>query len=339
MKRPLRLGLVGLNFGKHICDELTSKPHPGVKLTKVCDLDTDKMNAMAAKYGVGASPSLDALLADPEIDVIGLYVGPNGRAGLIRQIIRAGKDVMTTKPFETDTAAALAVLQEARTLGRVVHLNSPNPRPIGEAAIIKEWVDAGAIGRPTLAHASVWVNYGQTPADGSWYDDPKRCPLAPMFRLGIYPLNVLLSTFREPVSVQVMYSRVQTLRPTPDNSSMTIRFRDGAIVNLIASFVVGGPDHYKNTLTIGGTKGVIYYATGPKPREGEPPTQVVLSTDAGVQMRTPQTHAGAYDWDFFVSRVLGEEKADVTTPQEIVAAIRIVNAMSEAEQTGQTVEL
>jgi len=136
-----------------------------------------------------------------------------------------------------------------------------------------------------------------------------------------------------------MYSRVQTLRPTPDNSSMTIRFRDGAIVNLIASFVVGGPDHYKNTLTIGGTKGVIYYATGPKPREGEPPTQVVLSTDAGVQMRTPQTHAGAYDWDFFVSRVLGEEKADVTTPQEIVAAIRIVNAMSEAEQTGQTVEL
>lgn len=339
MKRPLRLGLVGLNFGKHICDELTTKPGLGVKLSKVCDLDTAKMNAAAAKYGVGVSPSLDALLADPDIDVIGLYTGPNGRAGLIRQIIRAGKDVMTTKPFETDAAAALTVLKEALALRRVVHMNSPNPRPIGEAAIVKEWIDAGNIGRPTLAHASVWVNYGPTPADGSWYDDPVRCPVAPMFRLGIYPLNVLLSVFHDPVSVQVMHSRVETKRPTPDNSSMTIRFRDGSIVNLLASFVVGGPDHYKNTLTIGGTKGVIYYATGPKPPQGEPSAPVVLSTDDGVQARTPQTHAGAYDWDFFVSRVLGEVAADVIAPEDVVAAIRVVNAMSEAERTGKTVEL
>jgi predicted dehydrogenase len=339
MKRPLNLGLVGLNFGKHICDELTTKPDLGVRLAKVCDLDAPKAAAAALKYGVSTSPSLDTLLADPEIDVIGLYTGPNGRAGLIRQIIRAGKDVMTTKPFETDAEAALAVLKEARALGRVVHMNSPNPCPIGEAAVIKEWVDAGAIGRPTMAHASVWVYYGPSEPDGSWYDDPKRCPLAPMFRLGIYPLNVLLGIFRDPVSVQVMHSRVETLKPTPDNSSMTIRFRDGAIVNLLASFVVGGPDCYKNSLTLCGTKGVIYYATGPKPRAGEPQATVTLSSDGGVETRTVESRAGQYDWKFFVQRVLGEIPSDVTTPEEVVSAIRVVNAMSAAELTGQTVLL
>lgn len=336
---PLRLGLVGLNFGRNICRELTQKPDLPVRLSKVCDLDVAKAQAAAAEFGVGTAPNLEALLADREIDVIGLFTGPNGRAGLIRQSIRAGKDVMTTKPFEIDPAAALAVLQEARTLGRVVHLNSPNPRPIGEAAILSEWIAAGAIGRPTLAHASVWVYYGATPADGSWYDDPKRCPLAPMFRLGIYPLNVLLTVFRDPVSVHVMHTRVETQRPTPDNCSMTIRFRDGAIVNLLASFVVGGPDCYKNSLTIGGTKGVIYYHTGPKARPGEPGVPVVLSNADGVCTRVPVGHAGEYDWEFFAQRVRGEAKADVTSPADIVAALRVVNAMSEAEQTGAAVSL
>jgi hypothetical protein len=39
MKQPLRLGLVGLNFGRHICDELTTKPGLGVTLAKVCGGD------------------------------------------------------------------------------------------------------------------------------------------------------------------------------------------------------------------------------------------------------------------------------------------------------------
>jgi predicted dehydrogenase len=120
---------------------------------------------------------------------------------------------------------------------------------------------------------------------------------------------------------------------------MTIRFRDGAIVNLLASFVVGGPDCYKNSLTLCGTKGVIYYATGPKPHAGEPQDTVTLSSDNGVQIRTIQSHAGQYDWKFFAQRVLGEVTSDVTTPEEVVSAIRVVNAMSTAELSGQTILL
>jgi predicted dehydrogenase len=334
------LGLVGLNFGQHICQELTSQPDLPVKLVRVCDLDAAKAQAMSEKFGVATAPSLDALLADPEVDAIGLYVGPNGRADFIRRIIRAGKDVMTTKPFEIDPQAALDVLYEAKALGRVVHINSPNPRPFGEIAIIKEWLDAGAIGRPTLAQSSVWCYYGPTPADGSWYDDPLRCPLAPIFRLGIYPLNGLLTLFGEPESVQVMHSRVETQRPTPDNASATIRFADGAIVNLLASFVVGGPDFYKNSITLCGTKGVIYYQTGAKPQPGAQEANLILSTDAGVEQRTVTTHAGQYDWEFFAQRVRGAApEGETTTPEQVAAAIRVMQAISKAEQTGQTVRV
>jgi predicted dehydrogenase len=334
---PVRLGLVGLNFGRNVCRELATTPGLPVRLAGVCDLDAAKAAQVGAEFGVAAYPNLDALLADPAIDAIGLFTGPNGRAALLDTIIRAGKDVMTTKPFEIDAAAGLAVLEEARALGRVIHLNSPNPQPYGEMAIISEWVAAGRIGRVTLAQSSVWCYYGATPADGSWYDDLLRCPVAPLFRLGIYPLNGLLTLFDKPTTVQVTYSRVETGRPTPDNASATIAFAGGGIVNLLASFVVGGKDHYKNSLTLCGTKGVIYYQVGPRPRDGAWEGNLQLATNDGIETRTVTAHAGEYDWNFFAQRVRGEVARDATTPAQIIAAIRVMAAISRAEQSGETV--
>jgi len=339
MQEKIRLGLVGLNFGHHVAGMIMADPSLPVKMTKVCDLDQEKAARAAKEFGVGFSPSLDALMADPEIDAIGLFSGPNGRAELVRKIIRAGKHVMTTKPFENNPQAALDVLHEARKLGKVVHLNSPNARPIGEAAVIREWIDAGLIGRPTIAQAHVWTYYGVSPADPtSWYDDPRRCPVAPIFRLGIYPLNVLLGVFGQATTVQVMHSRVETLKPTPDNASMNIGFENGGIANIVGSFVVGGPDKYTNTLTIGGTKGVIYYRVGPSPHGGGP-AEIILSTDEQV-LRKKLTHGtGMYDWEFFAQRIRGEVAQDVTTPEQVAQAVAVIQAMSQAEQTGQVAKV
>jgi len=337
--QPVSIGLVGLNFGRHICEELTSPSNAFARLARVCDVDQEKACAVAEQFHVPAAPSLEALLVDPDIEAIGLFTGPNGRAELIRRIIRAGKDVMTTKPFEVDPTAALAVLQEAKALGRVIHLNSPNPRPYGEMAVIDAWLSAGVIGHPTLAQSSVWCYYGPTAADGSWYDDPLRCPVAPIFRLGIYPLNGLLTIFSDPVSIQVTHTRVETQRITPDNAAATIRFADGAIVNLLASFVVGGNDYYKNSLTLCGTKGVIYYQVGPRPREGSWTSNLQLATEDGIEERTVTCHAGEYDWEFFAHRVRKEVAEDQTTPAQIVSAIRIMQAMSRAESSGETVRI
>ena len=337
---PIRLGLVGLNFGRTIVSELLANPQLPVRLTKICDLEMSKAQALSAETGVPVSASLDDLLADPEIDAIGLFSGPNGRAELVRKIIRAGKDVMTTKPFEIDAQQALDVLYEARELGRVVHLNSPNARPYGEMAYISEWIQSGAIGTPTVAQANVWNYYGPTPASPeSWYDDPLRCPVAPIFRLGIYPLNSLLQIFGEPETVQVTKYRVLTQRRTPDNASLTIGFQDGGIANIIGSLVVGGPDKYKNGMTIGGTKGVIYYMVGPRDRHGFSFPQLILSTEDRLETQALTTATGAYDWEFFAQRVRGEVAQDVTTPEDIARAVRIIEAMSAAEMSGATVQV
>ncbi len=156
---PVRMGVVGLRFGASVCEGLVQQTQAPVTIVGVTDLDREKAQRVSETCGLPVMDSLEAMLADPNIEAIALYTPPAGRARLIRQIVAAGKDVMTTKPFEVDPAEALAVLREAKQAGRVVHLNSPNMRPFGEMAPIHEWVQAGRLGRLTLAQANTWVNY------------------------------------------------------------------------------------------------------------------------------------------------------------------------------------
>src|SRR5262249_4882665 len=151
--------------------------------------------------GVRTYESLDEILADPVIPAVGLYTGPSRRADLLRKIIRAGKHVMTTKPFELDPHAALEVMQEARSRGCIVHLNSPAPVMPLDVSQIKQWQTEFRLGEPVACRADVWAGYREK-ADGSWCDDPELCPVAPIFRLGIYLINDLLEIFGPADEVQ-----------------------------------------------------------------------------------------------------------------------------------------
>ena len=110
MITKINVGMVGLNWGVKIIDEhlIDGPASPYFKLAAVCQRNREKCDAMAAKYGAKAYYSIPDLLADPDIPVICLMTGPVGRAEQIRQIVEAGKHVMTTKPIEVDPDAALA---------------------------------------------------------------------------------------------------------------------------------------------------------------------------------------------------------------------------------------
>ncbi|MEI8197549.1 MAG: Gfo/Idh/MocA family oxidoreductase, partial [Phycisphaerae bacterium] len=251
--------VVGLHFGRYML-ESNMIEGPGAaffKVTGVCDLNAALTAEVAQKYGVRAYTSLDEVLADPDVPAVALFVGPAGRAKLVEKVIRAGKDVMTTKPFELDPEAGLAVLHLAKNLGRIVHLNSPNPLLPADLSQMNQWQAEYKLGRPIAAHFQVWCSYREK-ADNSWYDDWERCPVAPVFRLGIYALNDIVYFLGEPESVQVTHSRIFTGRPTPDNGLLSIRFKNGALASVFASFCIGGDFPYANTMTLNFAKGSVF---------------------------------------------------------------------------------
>jgi len=338
----IAIAMVGLNWGDTIIrEQILDGPASGYfRLAAVCSQEKDRVDACARAYGVRGYCSLDELLADAEIPAVCLMTGPFGRAALIRKLIEAGKHVMTTKPLEVDPEAALEVLGLAKSLGRVVHLNSPTPLPSADLARILQWRKDLNLGRPVAARADIWSNYRET-SDGSWYDDPEKCPVAPIFRLGIYLINDLVRLIGKPVAVSAMSSRLLTGRPTPDNAQISLLFDNGAIANIFSSFCVNDAQWWLSSLTLNHENGTVYRNVGPA-LNGSPRTHPELSVVVNHE-GAPQTLRAVaegstedYQWETFHRAILGRPLEGEITPELTVCALRVIRAMAVAAKSGKT---
>jgi len=339
---PLPIAIVGLGFGRLIVQNL-QKPELRhlFRVTAVSDLDTDKATEVAAEIGVKAL-TLEELLADPAYPIIGLFSGPAGRAELVRRCIRAGKDVMTTKPFERSSAAAKEVLAEAAQLGRIVHLNSPGPSLPADLACIREWQVRHDLGRPLAGDFSSWAHYSEK-ADGRWLDDPALCPVAPIFRLGIYMINDAIELFGAPEEVLVMSSRLFTGRPTPDHAQLGIRFQNGALCHMFASFCIRDGDWYRDSLTLNFERGTIYRNAGAAGKEGAAATLSLIVEKDNKPFLAEKTRislsSGHYQWENFHQAVLSRQLPPPEMPEKVAAGLRVIEAMADAEKLGRPVKV
>lgn len=329
----IKMCLVGLNFGSQMIEnELKMGNHELIELSAVCDMDFEKAEKWARKLGCKAYVSIDEVMKDEQIEAVGLFTGPNGRADLIDQIISGGKDVMTTKPFEVSAKKAEAVLKKAKKLGRVVYMNSPSPLPQEDIQCILDWMDVYQLGRPIGFRASVWCTYREQ-ADGSWYDDAARCPVAPVFRLGIYLINDVIPIFGEVEEFHALESRIFTGRPTADNGQLSMRFKNGALGNIYASFCINDGQHYRNTLELNFENGTIYCNAGPYLHESENKCKMELSamTPDGqiVQRKEFLKKRTGYQWDTFFRAVRGEPVEHTVRPEQIVHGVQVLEAMMD----------
>jgi predicted dehydrogenase len=342
--KPLPIAIVGLNFGQHIVNQLLEQRNRAhFCIVAVCDLDKEKAMAMADRLKAKVYTELDSLLTNPDIPVIGLFTGPNGRAELVRRIIRAGKDVMTTKPFEMDPEKAAAILREAVRRRRVVHLNSPAPNLSPDLQQITRWREQFDLGRPIAARGEVWASYREK-RDGSWYDDPVRCPVAPIFRLGIYLINDLIDLFGPAEEVQVTQSRLFTKRPTPDNAQLGILFKSGALANVYASFCVDDAHPFRNSLTLNFERGTIYRNVGPPsiPEKDWAELTLISKRKSGTPFILRKAIfglSGVYQWQAFRRAVDQREAPSAAFRRRVVEGVRILATMTRAAQSSSTLKV
>jgi len=341
MDKRINIAIVGLNFGRHIIKELSEGCNPArFRLAAICDINQEKVETEAARLGVRAYYTLDELLKDESIQAVGLYTGPVNRSALLRQIIRAGKDVMTTKPFELDADAAREVLEEAERLGRVIHLNSPSPLPSADLQVVAEWREKHTLGRPVGCRIECWANYKEE-ADGTWYDDPQLCPAPPLYRLGIYLMNDLIWLLGTPEKVSLLQSRIRTGRPTADNAQMGVLFAGGAIANVFASFCVRDGQLYRNAYVMNYENGTIYRNIGPEADKSMETVKLIAHGGDVLETAHTQEHSGAYQWGNFYRAVNGENIFGDNAAEKrkayidrIVNGVKVMDAMKRAQEGG-----
>lgn len=341
--KKIKIALVGLNFGQSILEKtlLQGIASPYFDVIAICDKDEERLRTCGDKHNLTTYNDLEDLLQLQELQAVCLYTGPNGRAKIIDQIFAAGKDVMTTKPFESDSKEAERIFEKAEEMGRTLYLNSPCSIAAKDIATIKAWQEEYNLGRLVAGRWEGWYKAVQYP-DGSWYDDPVLCPAAPLFRIGVYGLNDIVQLFGTPKRVQVMQSKILSQKPTPDLAQMGIEFMDGAMVSMLAGWCMD-PERGLSGISLNFENGTIIRNMDWSQYHGElkdtgAVTLKLYTAESGFGSSVIEKTFGAeesshnYPWKEFYQKLSGELPEDtvLTKPKVVINAIKIIEAMKQA---------
>lgn len=260
--KPLKVGIIGV--GNVLAQYLEKAGlHDEFEVVAVADLNLDSARAEAARYGIAKACDTDALLADPDIDVVVNFTPPAFHAELSLKALAAGKHVFTEKPFATNLEDARKIIDAASAAGLQVGC-APATFLGGGMQTSRKLIDDGWIGRPVAAMATFTCRGYE-----HWHPniDPfyKR-GAGPMLDIGPYLISNLINFFGPARRVSASAQRSSETRPRPGGGpdieidvathiAGTIDFECGVIATVITSWDVWNAS--LPFIEIYGTKGVL----------------------------------------------------------------------------------
>ncbi|MDE0021341.1 MAG: Gfo/Idh/MocA family oxidoreductase [Candidatus Poribacteria bacterium] len=250
IQNPLKVAVVGCgSISNPYGASLATRPDK-IEIVGCCDIDPQRADAWADKYGGKAYRSLDALLAEPAVEAVVNLTIHHAHAEVNQAALRAGKHVHCEKPLATnlEDGAETVALAEARGL----RLSASPFTFLGEAQqTFFKALRERRIGQPRVVYSA--MNWGRIE---SWH--PNAAPfysrgVGPMLDVGVYALTVLTTAFGQVKRVHgfggvCQPKRVQRAGPnagsefyveTPDLIAAGLEFESGVLGRATASFLVG----------------------------------------------------------------------------------------------------
>jgi predicted dehydrogenase len=244
------IGIIGAGgiVGAHLDAYRTA----GWRVSAICNRTRVRAEARVAEFGLSARVTDDYrdILSDPDIDVVDISPHPADRLPIIEAAIRAGKHVLSQKPFVLDLADGQRLVDLARDHGVKLAVNQ-NGRWAPHLAWMREAVAAGLIGDVTSAHVGVHWNHGWiagTPFEA--------VPDLILSDFGIHWFDFLASVLGGRVqSVMAMGARAQGQSPVePLMAQVLIRMEGGQASLILDGSTAHGP---RDTTVIVGTEGSL----------------------------------------------------------------------------------
>jgi myo-inositol 2-dehydrogenase / D-chiro-inositol 1-dehydrogenase len=147
MGEPVRIGLLGAGrIGRIHAGSVAA--HPKAQLAAVADAEAQAAQNLAASTGASVS-SVDAIIADPDIDAVLICTPTDTHADLIEQAARAGKAVFCEKPVDLDAERIRQCLEGVAAAGVKLMIGF-NRRFDPSFAALRERIGAGEIGAVEL---------------------------------------------------------------------------------------------------------------------------------------------------------------------------------------------
>ncbi|WP_265517258.1 Gfo/Idh/MocA family protein [Nitratireductor luteus] len=167
----IRVAIVGAGIGAQHLAGYRSLP-ARFEVRTFCDLDTDRVRSVVGEDdSITVTGDLDAVLADPEIDLVDVCLPPHLHFPVSEKALTAGKHVVCEKPLVRSLAEADALIEVAQKTGRQVFPVFQYRYGKGTAQL-KALIDAGLAGKPFAASLETHWNrdsvYYAVPWRGTW---------------------------------------------------------------------------------------------------------------------------------------------------------------------------
>lgn len=248
--KPVRVGLIGAG---NIAPAYFrgAAEFEILDVVAIADINMKAAEARAEEFGVEAV-TVEALLDNPDVEIIVNLTVPKVHAEVNMRILEAGKHAYCEKPFAVERADGQKVLAMAAEKNLRVGC-APDTFLGGGIQTCRKLIDDGWIGRPVAASAFMM---GHGPEN--WHPNPDffyKVGGGPMFDMGPYYLTALVNLMgpvkRVTGSAQISFSqrvignRKQRYGETidveiPTHVTGTLDFESGAVGTLIMSFDVWG---------------------------------------------------------------------------------------------------
>ena len=235
----LRVALVGCGLisEAHI---RAYKHYPDrARITVCCDLDLEKA-AQRAQMIVGARAvgSLEAVLADPDVDAIEICTPHHLHADIAIAAARAGKHILCQKPLAKTLAECDAMIAAAQAAGVVLYYGETN-RTMPAAQAMKQAVDAGRIGQLTGVQATYAHWQGGKYLSTAWRYDPQIAGGGQLLDGGIHYIDLMLHLGGPIQSVTCFTARFRPELGGEDTAVVNARFDGGQLGTLFSSQATG----------------------------------------------------------------------------------------------------
>ena len=142
---PIRYGIVGLGRAGWNIHIRQLRDRADAVIAAVADPEPQRCDEAKAEFNCATYDSIDALIADDNVDVVVVATPSHLHADDTTAALRAGKDVVVEKPIGRDLDETDAILDVWRDTGKHLFVHQSR-RFAGDFWFLKEIIDAGRIG-------------------------------------------------------------------------------------------------------------------------------------------------------------------------------------------------
>ena len=231
----VRIGMLGSGFiGEFHTQGL--RYIPDARVVANWGAGPERREAFARRFGSRPLDSIDAVCADPEVDLVVVSLPNHLHLEAVRSAARHGKGVACTKPLGRNGDEAAEMLRLVTEAG-VFHAYLENVIFNAEMIRMREMIESGAIGRLTTFRA----REGHSGPHAAHFWDAELAGGGALLDMASHGAEAARAMFGKDVAVRDVFAWGDTLvhnsRTTlEDNAVMLIRFEDGRVATMDVSW-------------------------------------------------------------------------------------------------------